>query len=111
MTDEEKITKSEETKECECKTCKCCEYAKKFLFLTGAIFLGTLLALLTAHCMLKPKFHHPPMGIYGPRAGIECPFKNHHRMMPPQGKFQKMKNDFQPHFDRQLPPQSPKADK
>lgn len=42
--------------ECKCKTCK---YICKFLFLTGAIFVGTLLALLLANALQQPKY--PPM--------------------------------------------------
>ena len=53
----------------ECKNCECCKLVCKFFFLSGAVFLGTLMALLLAHALLKPscppchgkmmRFHRP----------------------------------------------------
>lgn len=78
-------TMTEEEKKCECKTCKCKEYAKKFLFISGAVFVGATLAILVSANILKPKCP-PPMYMMGPRMGIE-------RQLPP------------PAFYGQRPPQ------
>lgn len=54
---EERVYESDCKCEPECK-CKTCKYICKFLFLTGAIFLGTFLALSLANALQRPKF--PP---------------------------------------------------
>ncbi len=78
---------TEEKKECKCKTC---ELLGKFLFLTGAVFLGTLLALLLAHAINKPKFPPCHRGMFmGPRAGIE------RRLPPPIAQQGRMRPEIQ----------------
>lgn len=65
MTDELKPT-------CNCKE-KCLEKLKEFAFLTGAIFIGTTLAILLSAQILKPKC---PYKMLKPYPGIE-------RRLPP----------------------------
>ena len=61
----------------DCKKCECCKLVCKFFFLSGAVFLGTLMALLFAHALLKPQCP-PCMGkMMRPYLGIE-------RQMPPR---------------------------
>ena len=71
--------------ETECK-CKACKYICKFLFLTGAIFLGTLLALLLANALQRPKFPPCPCNCMKNKMhGIEKQLPQHH--------MDKQKND------------------
>ena len=67
MTDEQK----------ECKKCECCKLVCKFFFLSGAVFLGALMAILFAHALLKPT----------------CP--------PCRGNMMRM---HRPGIERQMPP-------
>ena len=60
----------------EVKTCECKEKAKKFLFISGAVFVGATLAILVSAAILKPKCPPPPMGMMPPRPGFE-------RQLPP----------------------------
>ncbi len=62
MTDEEKK---------EVKECRCCSELGKFFTLTASIFLGTLLAILVASALLKPKCPCPYGGVMPPRPVIE----------------------------------------
>jgi len=70
---------SDEQKKVEdCKKCECCKLVCKFFFLSGAVFFGTLMALLFAHALLKPNCPPCHSKMMGPhRPGIE-------RQMPPQ---------------------------
>ena len=63
----------------ECKKCECCKLVCKFFFLSGAVFFGTLMAILLAHALLKPNFKACPMMMFPPRPGIEGHM--HHKMM------------------------------
>lgn len=80
MADEEKIV--EEVKKDDEKKCKYCELAKKFAFLTGAVYLGVVFAILSVHALVKPKF---PCGMKRPCPGIEKQYKRHHKMMKHRG--------------------------
>ena len=89
----------------ECKKCECCKMVCKFFFLSGAVFLGTLMALLLAHSLLKPNF--PPCAgkMMRPHLGIE-------RQMP-QGMYGHpgARPDFnkgpqqRPNFEKPVPDQ------
>jgi len=92
--------------ECKCKNCEICKLVGKFFFLTGAIFLGTLFALLLAHALNKPQFPPFHRGMYGIRPGIEkqIPCKCHKGLKKDfkgrHHKFDKQRphefNDFRP---------------
>ena len=93
----------------ECKKCECCKLVCKFFFLSGAVFLGTLMALLLAHSLLKPSFP-PCMGkMMRPHAWIErqMPPRILHQTRPRPGFDASMPDRFQRHqrpdFKGQVP--------
>lgn len=68
---------TEEVKTCDCKE-KAIQKLKEFAFITGAVFLGALLAILLSANILKPKCPPCHKGMMGPYPGIE-------RQLPPPG--------------------------
>ena len=75
MTDEEKkVEVYANHKEC------CCKLFCKFLMITSAVFVGTLLALLVAKALTQPKFPPCPCAMKHYRPGIE-------RQLPPPAQF------------------------
>ena len=102
MTDEQKKVE-------ECKNCECCKMVCKFFFLSGAVFLGTLMALLLAHALLKPSCppcHGKMMRFHRP--GIE-------RQMPPrmfehQGQRPDFGNYGPKHFSKSQRPDAQRPD-
>ena len=56
MTDEERKVEYVERHHKEC----CCMLFCKFLMITSAVFVGTLLALLVAKALMHPKIPPPP---------------------------------------------------
>ena len=73
MSDDEKKVE----KHCECE---CCKKIAKFFYLAGAVFLGTLLAILVSYALLAPKNPPCPCAMRGHHAGIE------HQMPPMMGQ-------------------------
>ena len=104
MTDEEKKV------ECCEKECKCCKMIAKFFFKVGAVFLGTLLAILVAAALLRPGVPPCRCGI-GPQG--PCPLKME-RHMPPMAKYHKGPHHFDKKWEfqkpeRPMPPQPKEA--
>ena len=63
----------EKVEKCNCTDCdnyEICRRVGKFLFLAGAVFLGTFLALVLANALNKPKVPNVN-GMRGQRPGIE----------------------------------------
>ena len=98
-----------EENKCECKTCKCKEYAKKFLFIAGAVFVGATLAILVSANILKPKCPPPPMGMMCPRPGIErqLPPPVYYGQRPPQFQGGKCPCKCHRHHKGNFNPQKP----
>lgn len=98
MTDEEKKVEVVEHKEC------CCKLFCKFLMITSAVFVGSLLALLVAKALTQPNFPPCPCAMKGHRPGIE-------RQLPPQiGERPMHKHHFKgkrPNFDKDRTPDKP----
>ena len=89
MVDDEKRTE-------ECKNCECCKLVGKFFFLSGAVFLGTLMALLLAHSLTKPEFPKCHKGMMRPHhPGIE-------RQVPPVAEAEQGKLPM--NIEGKLPP-------
>ena len=103
MTDEEKKS------ECCGNESKCCKMIAKFFFKVGAVFLGTLLAILVAAALLKPPVPPCPCGI-GPKG--PCPLQKMERQVPHfAGEHQKGPHHFGKKWenkrpDRPLPPKT-----
>ncbi len=101
MPDEEKNVTVETTEVKECKNCETCKLIKKFLFLSGAIFVGTTLAILLSAAILKPNCpcHKGPMKGHGPIPGIErqMPMPNHGGFYRREIQFHKGPQNFQGH--------------
>lgn len=74
MTDEEK------------KECKCCSELGKFFTLTASIFLGTLLAILVASALLKPKCPCPVGRMFPPGPVFERQIPMNGMGQPPIGQ-------------------------
>ena len=99
----------------ECKKCVCCKLVCKFFFLSGAVFLGTFLALLLAHALTKPQFppsHRGMMEQYHP--GLERqipPVTRGHVGQKPQINRVMLHNGYKnarpEAFDPQIPQQEP----
>lgn len=66
---------TEELKTCNCKK-KCVKVLKKFIFLSGAVFVGSTLAILLSAAILRPKCPPCPRGMMGPHPRME-------RQLPP----------------------------
>lgn len=107
MTEEEK--KVQETKQCDC-----CKKAQEFFFIAGAVFLGTLLALLLAHALNKPQFppcHRGMMGPHHPRMERQLPqqaFSRHGQRPNFRGQIPQQRGDFR--GPRGMHPQYVKGD-
>lgn len=94
MTDEERKVEYVERHHKEC----CCMLFCKFLMITSAVFVGTLLALLVAKALMHPKFPPCPCMMKHYRPGFE-------RQIPPPPHMMKdnHKHDFRgerPNFDK-----------
>ncbi len=100
----------EQNKKTECRHCEYCKLVGKFFFISGAVFLGTLMALLLAHALLKPNFKACPMGMFPPRPGIERQMPPHMFGQPGQRHgFHRGMRGFQPPMQQpaNVPPQGP----
>lgn len=119
---------TDEIKTCDCKE-KVIAKLKEFAFITAAVFLGALLAILLSASILRPKYspcHRGMMGPY-PRMERHLPpppmmdrgvrgqdYRGSHRALHPQYKkhhagkdFAKVKADKQYRPDRKAPINAP----
>ena len=79
---------SEEVKTCDCKE-KCIKKLQEFVFIAGAVFVGTTLAILLSASLLRPKCPCP-RAFMGPYPRMERP-------LPPPPP---MARPDRPHWDR-----------
>lgn len=89
MSEEEKIVVENSENQCNC--CKCCETVKEILSRAVAVFLGVLLALITAHALFAPKCPCAK-GMPYQRMGVERQIPHH---------FKEVQNGRE-HFDKRL---------
>ena len=96
MTDEEKRSEIVSVKKHgEC----CCYLFCKFLMITSAVFVGTLLAFLVSKALMRPAFPPCPCMMKGYGPGIQ-------RQLPPPAEFGE-----RPHHRHYLKSDKPKFDK
>ena len=102
MTDEKRVE--------ECKKCECCKLVGKFFFLSGAVFFGTLMALLLAHALTKPQFPpchrfmmQPPIGIERQLPPAMAGQYGHHFKGMPMDKGMKMHRCKHKHHFKNMP--------
>ena len=89
----------------EVKTCNCKENAKKFLFISGSVFVGATLAILASASILKPKCPPPPMGMMPPRPGIERQMPMYYGQGAPEFRTHKCKCKCHKHHRGDFRPQ------
>ncbi len=77
----------------------CKKAVKKFLFISGGVFVGATLAILVSAALLKPKCPPPPAGFMPPAPPME------RQLPPPPAGFMPPA----PPMERQLPPPPPQA--
>lgn len=115
---------TEEIKTCDCKE-KCIKKLKEWAFITSAVFVGALLAILLSANILRPKCPAPcpMMDFYGPRMERQLPpppmmhpeargdhhFRGKHSGQPPQFRDNHGQKDRQLKHHRDYKPEAKPA--
>lgn len=92
---------TEEIKTCDCKE-KAIKKLQEFAFISGAVFLGALLAILLSAAILRPKCPPYHRGMMGPYPRMERPLPPPPPMMYDHGgpgrEFRGPREGHRPHF-------------